>query len=1090
MATRRERVVLELQDDFTTGMARAAAATALLDRELDGLGRGTAKAQKGLSGTRQEIDGAGKSAAKAERDIDKFSGRLSILRDVALTLGPGLAPLGALSAAAISGLASQLGFTVAATGTAILAFQNVGTALEALDKARLEPTVENLNAADAALRNLAPSAQGFVRQIEAMEPALEGLRNVAADGIFPGFTRGLQGAESALPRVKRVVSAISTELGDIGANLGEAIESGRLNDFLDFLEREAPLALGDMAEAAGNSAHALLDLWMATTPLNRDFSKWLVSATADLDAWAEALGQTDGFAEFVAYVRKNGPQVGRTISEIADAVLQVVEAAAPLGGPALKALEAVAGVVADIADSDLGTPIFAGVAALTAYNRVLQVTKTLQTSTFGKKFLPQGTFKSISEEARAGIPSIREFGTVAYRAGQSAKNASVETLAARNNVRRFAGSVGSAAAPIAGVALATSGLADKVGLTNTVSLGLIGTLGGPWGAALGSAAGFALDFSHANDDVTASVQRAQLAIESNSQAQIDAARASLIAQQSALSQDSDNAVVQFGLNFKRLAAQVTGASGDISDELYRLGLAQRDLTNGSQGVGRLLTQDLGPGAQQAASDLDGAARATARFNDQLSIMQGRLGQAQTLVSLRTAIRGLKDVVDQNPLGRGLSTNLDTDAGKQGDVIRGQLLSIIQLTQQAAEGLTGVDQIGFLRHSRAEILQRAQDLGVSVETVEKLLTRMGIVDKTKIAPKVDPKPAKRGLEQVGREFDRFLNRGFAVDVNANTDPAVRQVQTLLNFINGLTATVDVNATTNHQVGGLGPLLTPITPADGTTVPGSRFPYGDRVPALLAPSEEVISNRHGQADRWRPFLKAINANKLADGGTAGGGPWSWIPRNLHLPVPDSFREWNFALQRSTKIVERETAKRDELLSKREDLSSQIAGSFRSDLFGPKDAPDTSVWAKQAKPQSALGNLFGTLRGDITNATAFNAALSTLHKKGLDGQAFAEIAGSGNLAAAQELAGMSAANVQRYERLFNRRQNLTGTFGAQNAQIAYGAQIAAQTKHLDAIRHQNLALQRKVDTLVKAAQEAPEKTGKAVGKAIDVTAAKAKR
>ncbi len=39
MATRRERVVLELEDNFTSDMARAAAATALLRRELDQLGR-------------------------------------------------------------------------------------------------------------------------------------------------------------------------------------------------------------------------------------------------------------------------------------------------------------------------------------------------------------------------------------------------------------------------------------------------------------------------------------------------------------------------------------------------------------------------------------------------------------------------------------------------------------------------------------------------------------------------------------------------------------------------------------------------------------------------------------------------------------------------------------------------------------------------------------------------------------------------------------------------------------------------------------------------------------------------------------------
>ena len=37
------------------------------------------------------------------------------------------------------------------------------------------------------------------------------------------------------------------------------------------------------------------------------------------------------------------------------------------------------------------------------------------------------------------------------------------------------------------------------------------------------------------------------------------------------------------------------------------------------------------------------------------------------------------------------------------------------------------------------------------------------------------------------------------------------------------------------------------------------------AYLAPGEEVISNQFGQADRNRDLLKAVNANRLAIGGT---------------------------------------------------------------------------------------------------------------------------------------------------------------------------------------------------------------------------------
>lgn len=62
------------------------------------------------------------------------------------------------------------------------------------------------------------------------------------------------------------------------------------------------------------------------------------------------------------------------------------------------------------------------------------------------------------------------------------------------------------------------------------------------------------------------------------------------------------------------------------------------------------------------------------------------------------------------------------------------------------------------------------------------------------------------------------------------------------------------------------------ADGGTVTGPRTPYGDKVLAYLAPGEEVISNRHGEADRFRADRAAGRIPAYAAGGTvsvpAGG------------------------------------------------------------------------------------------------------------------------------------------------------------------------------------------------------------------------------
>lgn len=55
------------------------------------------------------------------------------------------------------------------------------------------------------------------------------------------------------------------------------------------------------------------------------------------------------------------------------------------------------------------------------------------------------------------------------------------------------------------------------------------------------------------------------------------------------------------------------------------------------------------------------------------------------------------------------------------------------------------------------------------------------------------------------------------------------------------------------------------ADGGTVTGPRTPYADKVLAYLAPGEEVISNRHGEADRFRADRAAGRIPAYAAGGT---------------------------------------------------------------------------------------------------------------------------------------------------------------------------------------------------------------------------------
>lgn len=416
MAVRNESVRLTLDDaGFSTGMAKAAAATALLDRALADLDGSHVDLGDNVKSTTADVDGLGESVretgnnwqiygenvkeASLETAIGEERARRlnAALRDQARaavdaeqgihnldnsfrdadahghlllsTIGaiaPALVPIGGVAVVGVAGLANGLAFAAGAAGVAVLAFQGVGTALQAVNKAALVPTTANLEAAQRAMEQLSPAARDMVRELRGLAPVLSELKATAADGLFPGLIDGMDQLVTLAPQVESIVGHIASALGDLASGAGADLASARWDDFFLMLDAEARPTLMRLGNAIGDVAHGLAQMWVAFTPLNNSFSKWLLDAARSFDQWATGLSATEGFKEFVQYLHETGPQVADAIGSIANAVLQIVQASAPLGGPVLAAITQIADAIAAIADSPFGTPIMAGVTAISA----------------------------------------------------------------------------------------------------------------------------------------------------------------------------------------------------------------------------------------------------------------------------------------------------------------------------------------------------------------------------------------------------------------------------------------------------------------------------------------------------------------------------------------------------------------------------------------------------------------------------------------------------------------------------------------------------------------------------------------------------
>lgn len=793
MATRRERVIIDLDDRFTAPMARATAATSMFRREVDSSGK--------------SVIAFDKTTRDTSPSIDRLSGRLNILARAAAALGPGLVPITTAAVPAIAGLTTQLGFAAAGAGTAMLAFNGVGKALEAFREAQVAPTEANLAKMREEMSKLGPEAQEFVRYLDDVMPVLQRLRESAQAGWLPGVQEGIDGLLSRAPQLRRVLFEISDAAGDLLGAAGQDLGSARWDEFFDFLETEARPELTKFGQTVGNLASGLAELWMAFDPLSDDFTSGLLRMSEGFERWASGLSETQGFEDFLAYIRQTGPQVLDLLGSLVDMLVQVGTAVAPLGGPVLTILTKVADVVAAIAASDLGTPLLGAVSAMSALSLASRGFTTVMGS---------GAVASV-KGVSSSLKTMGDVGVVAW--GRTAAEAERYNKA-QGRIKATAASMGKGAALVGGMALATSDLGQGLGLTNTASLALMGTMAGPWGAAIGAGTGLVLDLAAANDNLESAIDGARQALDSTQlswieqRAAVEQARAELDAWNE--SQNVANAMASGGFGEK-----VTGYWNRLSDTVFRTGERGKKAVEGMEAELRQM-----PGAISASEEAWRKHKAAidANIDSMRALREERLRARNAELNYEASIDDAREAAEKN----GKTLDKTTDKGREN---WRALLSL-------AEGWNGLSD----RMQNAEGAHRR-----AIGTFVAVATQMGMnADKARDL-------ARRLLEIPAERHTRLT---------VDTGPALAEVAAVRAALGGIPRSIAVSIVAQRRGdwSGSGPGL-----AGGGTVPGQRYPYGDKVLAYLAPGEEVISNRHGQADRHRELLQRINANQYANGGT---------------------------------------------------------------------------------------------------------------------------------------------------------------------------------------------------------------------------------
>lgn len=910
--------------------------TALRETEtrLDGVGRSATRTSSTVRTLGRDVDTTSRKFDQGGKSIDRYSGRLGVFLDLAVGLGPALIPIVAEAVPLTAALGANLGFIAAGGGTAVLALHGVGTALTAMNKYALDPTDSNLKALNLALDKLPPSAQRLVLELHRLTPEFEHLQRVAADEFLPGLGDGIRSAANDLPILEHGIHGISTELGDLARDAGKSLDSRQWRPFLRFVGREAPSALDDMARATGHIAHGVAGLVMSFDPLTDDVDQGILNLAKDFDKWATSVGRTQGFEDFLEYVRTNGPRILDLLGTTADTLIDVGTAVAPLGGPTIDILTHLLQVIDAIASSDLGTPLFGALVAFRLYARVAQLAGVqVETSFKGMAAAPRQMGTGLSELtekttrwSRTTIADIQAVTRAYATAGRASLTSPTRPLAmSQERLRSRLGTAFKGGAAAAGIALVASGAADEIGLTNSASLALAGSLAGPVGAAVGGAIGFTLDLAHANDDLTDSLNKARQAADGSS-ASIDFA-----GQQQSLDDLTGATRDYVGTledawspggthNPVELTKQGITAIGDLfshssseaADAVVEL---RRNSENAKTAFGAIFEGLNGPGTGPGGESMV------------LTIqqLQQTANRAQpAMLALGISVDDLRDAADRGDGSLGTLTDRivryinrsdSASARTQGvanaiAAMGDETLTTDQRVQALSDsvdallgpmlGLSGAaDAYTHGLHSLAgELAKHNKTLKGNTEAA---LTNRGVIrdrvtelsNLIKAEAQAGESPAKM-TENLKRQRKALIDAGVAAglsrqDLEAYLDKlglTPKLVKTTINLVGVDQSLNDLDQINRHLLGLRDRVIhvrvettrlgdqthrttggTVLAGASGGEIPGQRWPYGDKVLLLAAPGEHIITNRHGEADAFRRDRAAGRIPAYADGGTVG-------------------------------------------------------------------------------------------------------------------------------------------------------------------------------------------------------------------------------
>jgi len=1040
------------------------------------------------------------SVRGVREEINTTNDRTAWLAQGFMALAPAIAPLGAAAVPMLAGLSTGLFMAGTAAGVLLLSFNGMGDALDAVNEYSIAPTTDNLVKMQQALEDMGPAGAHFVMFLDSLRPVIDDLQNAGREGMFPGFEEGIESLLDRGPQVEEIIRNIAEGIGELAADGGADLASDRWTKFFDYMENDAKPIILDMGRTLGNLVLGISNVMVALDPATQDFSAGLLKFSQDFAKATANLESNQGFQEFLDYVHQMGPEVLDLFIAISNAIIQLVEAAAPIGHVLIPGLAALANVLAAIADTPLGTVFVALGAAVGIYGRAVALAE-ITTGKMGKTLFAE------ANSARKARLAWRDLGNTILYSGRSSTQIQKEmayatetgnktllaqqtrALEARKSVTAYARQIGPAVAQAGLLAASLTGVAESAGLSNAATGALIGSFAGPGGAAVGGFAGLLLDMSSAADKGTDAVGRLDGVVDSSTATikqmrdALATARTELAAMQDDTRSDDLFEYLQNSLDpdvwveFTNLAFGAKTAEDQLAESIRKSQQEIDAAEGGPKSLGAALEGSLGPALGYTADEFDRASQSAAEFEKSLAGVNALLEKRGSLRDYAESLREFSTTLKKNGEGLNVFTEKGSENQKALDNIAGTALKY-------ARTLRGLDRIDFLANARKQFVDAAEAAGRTRKQAEGLADDLGLIGRHPIKPKVDDsdvKKGKRSADELGNSLDKTVKlRRTKVDSSSvkKATGDVEWLDTYLDITASKPRVVHVDADTSSARSKLDSLraaissrmVVPVSIAAPGKMVGGYTGDGPKheVAGLVHRGEVVIPQELVQRDRSMLWSRYGHLPGMADGGLAGSASAAGFGSGVNfggaglqaliIGLRDAIRAGEKAIRQETHARDKLAKKLDherDILDKLLDAQNALSAGIQAGLSAnnPLDAIPASQnpWDAGSTSQERLPSFDEIIKKIVTatfTATAFQDAEGYIGKY-LTGGAFESVVASGNSDLVNAFAKFTPAQLAEYQAKYDAMTGAQKNAGSEAGAIRYDAEIADQAEIVGRLR-----------------------------------------